>query len=465
MDLNRTKIVFVEPRAKENIFSQYMNLPLLGPVYLATILQQNGYEVQVINENILKRGISKTELDADILCMTGVTATIERGYEIIDQFKKQNPGGKVIIGGIHASFMPEEAAKHADHVLVGEGEKVILDLVQGRFKQKIVYGEQLSDLDEAPIPDLSLIKDSHKIKPSPVMTSRGCPFNCKFCAVTQMFGRKIRSNSVNRVIEEISLAKQKTIFFYDDHFAAFKHRLHEILDRIKQERINKTWSAQVRIDIAKDPELVAKMNDTGCDWVYVGLESVNPETLKQYNKAQTVQNIKESIKIFHDNNINVHGMFVLGSDADDKKVFDKTSTFCNVHKIDTAQFSILTPVPGSAMYKTFVQNKRLLHNKWRFYDGLHAVFKPKQMTALDLQTGMIDTFKSFYNYKKGIKNFISETINAGITKVEAIIAKRKNRSFTFHYKFAGKNIIRRWLKQNSHYFEYLKKPQLLYGKL
>jgi radical SAM superfamily enzyme YgiQ (UPF0313 family) len=455
------KIIFVEPLAQENVFSSYMNLPLLGPLYLAAILKKNGYDVKILNENILKRKVRMNELDADILCITSLTTTIERAYEIAKQFKANNPNSRVIIGGIHASFVKEEVAKFADHVIIGEGEKIILDIVKGRIKDKFIYGQPVENLDEIPIPDFSLLEKSESIDIMPVMTSRGCPHGCVFCSVTKMFGRRFRINSIGRVIEELKRIKQKEIFFYDDHFAAIKNRLHELLDRMIKENINKKWSAQVRVDVANDKELVKKMSDAGCKWVYAGLESVNPETLKQYNKAQTVKDIKYSIKTFHDYGINVHGMFVLGSDADDKSVFRQTSDFCDDYNIDTVQYNILTPIPGSSMMQKLENENRLLHKRWKFYDGLHVVFKPKKMTALELQTGTLDAFKDFYSYSKGVKEFLNEALFSGINKIKTAFSNVKMPSFSFPYKFIGRNIIRRWVRQNIGYLDYLRKPNLL----
>lgn len=451
------RIIFVEPSAHENVFSNQMDLPLLGPVYLSTILKEKGYDVEILNENILRRKIKLSELDADILCITALTTTIERGYNIARQFKAKNPNGKVIIGGIHASFVKEEAAKYADHVIIGEGEKIMLDLIEGRIKDKFVYGMPVENLDEIPMPDFSLLKNSERIKTMPVMTSRGCPYNCTFCSVTRMFGRRYRMNSVDRVMEELRRIKQRYVFFYDDHFAAVKKRLHELLDKMIKEKINKRWSAQVRVEVADDKELVKKMSDAGCYWVYIGLESVNPETLKHFNKAQNVESIKHSIKTFHDHGINVHGMFVLGSDKDDKNVFKLTSDFCDDYNIDTAQFSILTPIPGTPVYHGFENENRLLHKIWKFYDGLHVVFKPKRMTALELQQGTLNAFKDFYSYSKGIKEFVNQTFCAGMGKIKSTFANIKMPSFSFHYKFAGRHIIRKWVKQNLDYIDYLRK--------
>ena len=152
------RIIFVEPRgSKENVFARVMSLPLLGPIYLSTMLKQGGYDVKVYNENILGREVSMQELRADVLCVTGLTSTIKRGYEIALQFKALNPDGRVIIGGIHASFLKEEAGKYADNLVSGEGESVILDLIKNGSKEKFIDAQRLENLDELPILDFSVL--------------------------------------------------------------------------------------------------------------------------------------------------------------------------------------------------------------------------------------------------------------------------------------------------------------------
>ena len=184
------KIVFIEPRACEaNVYSK-VSMPLLGPVYLGTILKNRGHEVRIYNENILAPDYSN--LDADLIGISILTSTAERGYEIAKKFPRE----KVIMGGVHASLLPGEALEFARQVVVGEAEDVIIDVVEGRRSEPIVQGKAVEDLDALPIPDFSLIKGYRM--PSmviPISTSRGCPFDCSFSSVTKMFGRKYRFRS------------------------------------------------------------------------------------------------------------------------------------------------------------------------------------------------------------------------------------------------------------------------------
>jgi len=453
------RIIFVEPRgSKENVFAKSITWPLLGPIYLATMLKKEGYNTRVYNENILGRDVSIQELNADILCVTGLTSTIKRGYEIAMQFKALNPDGKVIIGGIHASFMKEEAGKYADLVVSGEGESVILDLIKNGSKEKFIDAQRLENLDELPILDFSVLQDNKRMGITPIMTSRGCPFGCNFCSVTAMFGRKFRTRSIDKVIDEFRRIKTRSTFFYDDNFCADKQRAMILADALKKNNPNNVvWSAQVRCDAANDDNLLRKMADSGCWKVYIGFESVNQKTLDAYNKSQSIKDIKMAIKKFHNYGISIHGMFVLGSDEDDKHVFDATSDFSNKNDIDSVQYMILTPGPGTPLFSKLNSEKRLLHRLWEYYDGMHVVFKPKLLTPLELQEGSIDCYKDFYTYSKALNG----ALNVVYDRTADLCASSFNRakryfSPNWDTTLLGKYIIHKWMNANRSYLKYLK---------
>ncbi len=206
------KIVFIEPRSSEaNIYSK-IAMPLLGPIYLGTILKNRGHQVEIYKEDIRTHDYPK--LQADVIAISILTSTAKRGYEIARKFPKE----KVIIGGVHASLLPDEAIKFARQVVVGEAEEVILDIIEGKIKEPIVYGKSVKNLDDLPYPDFSLIK-GYKEPPlvTPISTSRGCPFDCSFCSVTKLFGRKYRFRSAENIIQELISRNAKQFFFCDDN--------------------------------------------------------------------------------------------------------------------------------------------------------------------------------------------------------------------------------------------------------
>jgi anaerobic magnesium-protoporphyrin IX monomethyl ester cyclase len=454
------KIIFVEPRGvKANVFSSAMKLPLLGPIYLASILKKEGYDVTVYNENILGRDISDKELNADVLCLTSLTSTVYRAYDIAKKFRKLNPTSKIIIGGIHASFMKEEAIKYADHVVIGEGETAIFDLIKKGSKEKFIYAKPLDNLNAIPNPDFTVLQNYKKVDIMPVMTSRGCPFGCNFCAVTKMFGRKYRTVSNEKVIAQLQDNKLRTrnVFFYDDNFAANKQRTYSLLDDMRKNNVDLKWSAQVRCDAANDDYLLRRMSEAGCDRVYIGFESVNQKTLESYNKAQSVMDIKKAIKRFHNHNIKIHGMFMLGSDEDDKSIFRKTSSFVNEQDIDFVQYMTLTPLPGTETFFDFEKNKRLLHTNWNYYDGMHVVYKPKNFTPLELQEGMIDCYKDFYSYARTMNLALNMFYESSVNYLSYSSSRLTDFVFNkFGTTTVVKTIIRNWMANNKSYMKYLK---------
>lgn len=457
------KVLFIEPRgAQSNVFARFMTIPLLGPVYLATIARDAGYDATVFNENISARTVSPAELaSVDILCLSCLTATVTRGKEIAKEYKAlrdaQGLESYTIIGGIHASMIPADVVAHFDRIVVGEAENVILDVLSGRATDKIIYAARPEQLDGLPMPDFNLINDSDKIKVWPLMTSRGCPFDCNFCSVTEMFGRDYRSQKCEKVIEEISQYRTGSMFFVDDHFAVNTAQTGKLLDMMIERKLNRVWSTQMRTEATKHPEFIAKLRKAGCEIVYIGFESINPQSLKDMNKHQTVDDIKRSIRVFHDNGIEVHGMFIVGNDADTKDVFRMTADFSRNSKIDYVQYSILTPLPGTRTYAQLEKEQRILHKEWELYDGLHALFTPKNMTALELQSGMIECFSDFYSYTNAFNDALNTVVEKVATAARLITAKPHATTFYRSLvKFAGTGIVKSWKKHNKFYFNYLK---------
>jgi len=424
-----SKVTFIEPASSFNGYAFAAKLPLMGPLYLGTILAENGHDVSILNENFSSAynqetgWLHKSLLTADVVGISTITSTADRAYKIADAVREQNKNAKLIIGGAHASFMEAESLEHADIVVKGEAESIICDLVDGNGnlpKSGVVEGRIVEDLSSLPIPDIDLLEN--KLKPrmlgvlphtAPICTSRGCPYDCTFCSVTQMFGRKYRFNSAEKVIEELKIRFQqgfRRFFFYDDNFTASKDRAKSLLDGILTNNLKFSWLAQTRVDVAKDDELLKLMARSKCRWILVGFESVNPKTLEAYNKKQEVKDIQECIRRLQKHNIKVHGMFVLGSDEDDVQTIEDTVKFCNDMHLDAAQFSILFPIPGTKLYTDLDTQGRIFTKNWSLYDGTHVVFVPKKMSFLQLQEKFIWAWKKFYSIGKFEKYLIRQYI-------------------------------------------------------
>jgi len=418
------KIVLIEPAASEaNVYSK-LHMPLLGPVYLGTILKNAGHQVEIYNEDIYRPDYSK--LNADIIGISVLTSTAKRGYDIARRFPKE----KVIIGGVHASLLPEEALEFSRQVVVGEAEEVIVPVVEGIITDPIVHGKAIKNLDSLPYPDFSLIKG---YKPSfsltPISTSRGCPFDCTFCSVTKVFGKEFRFRSAESVMQELALRNSGPLFFCDDNFTANRQRAHKLLKLMSQKRIP-SWSCQVRCDAARDEELLDLMSKAGCDVVCIGFESVNAKTLRSYKKGQTIDDMVKAIESFHKKKIKIHGMFVLGGEDDDEMTVWDTLKFAIKQKIDTLQMSVLTPFPGTRIHDDYKSQKRIFTYDWALYDGQHVIFEPKMLSPKDLQLTVAKAYAKFYSLRNSFVLFLKMHFRNAV------------------FRFMGYKIVRQWIQQN-----------------
>lgn len=431
------KISLIEPKTPfYNFYSALIQyLPLMGPIYLGTILKDAGHDVTVYNENMQKIDYDRIK-DSDVLGLSMMTSTAPRGYEIAKRFKELNPKGRVIIGGCHATFLPEEAAEFADHVVTGEGEEVILDLVEHGSSDKIIAGSPVKNLDSLPFPDFSLISGLGRFEKvleiTPVSTSRGCPFDCTFCSVTAMFGRKYRFRSTESVMEEISRRKHRRIFFYDDNFDANKRRITDLMEKMIERKITPKWIAQVRADVAKDEELVKLMARANCFQLCIGFESLNPDKLKSYNKKQTPEDIQHCIKVLHKYGIKIHGMFISDGYTD---IYHRLG-------VDSLQLCILVPILGSKLYTGIKGSGRLIADRfptdWRLFDGGHVVHLPDNLSPHEMQRQTVQALKAYYSKVNMAKLFL------------------RGKWVDFSIRKMGHDIVNKFEAQNKDYLAKLK---------
>jgi len=417
------KIRLIEPEPPNlNTFS-FVHLPRLGLPLIAAKLKAHGHDVKIYVPQIASI-VWPDVYSADIVGISTTTSTATEGYDFADDIRPHGP--KVIIGGSHVTFMADEALAHADFVARGEGgDDLMLELIEALDGQRgfesirglcflregqPVHNElrqRCADLDDLPFPDLTAIQGAENLKTTPIMTSWGCPFNCNFCSVTAMFGKKYRYRSADSILAEIREKQPRKIFFYDDNMAADRRRLKDLLRRMIDEDLVIPWSSQVRTDVTKDEELLDLMKRSGCSIVYLGLESVSQETLDGYEKHQTVDDIVAALKKFRAHGINTHGMFVLGADSDTRQTLRDTVSFAMKNKIDTIMLNILTPLPGTPQFTTLDEQGRIFDKRWQLYDAHHVVFQPKNMTPYELQRDVLRGYMRFYSLRQWLKYFFT----------------------------------------------------------
>ncbi|MBU4194190.1 MAG: B12-binding domain-containing radical SAM protein [Actinobacteria bacterium] len=414
-------VVLIEPRAPgKHVFSKF-KLPRLGLPILGALLQRElGISSRVYFQEVSKLDWDKI-LGADLVGISTITSTAPEAFKLLERIKRESDI-PVVMGGPHVTFLPEEALREGvDFVVRGEGEQTFLELIKhlsngnGDYSDidGLSYSEggvfhhnddrsRMDDLSSLPWPDLSLIEDFEKVRVVPMITSRGCPHNCKFCSVTPMFGHRYRYRDSEDVLAELEMLYKKNpkavFFFYDDNFTASTSRAKELLQKMKERGITPRWTAQATVHVVQDEELMQLMKDTGCLFLYLGLESANPETLKSYRKAQTVEDIVRAVEVIHKYKIKVHGMFVLGSDEDDRAAIRETVRFAKRTGIDTVQFLILTPLPGTEFYTEMCQQGRIIVDDWSKFSGHHVVFNPKLISPFRLQKeGTVRAMGKFYS--------------------------------------------------------------------
>jgi anaerobic magnesium-protoporphyrin IX monomethyl ester cyclase len=457
----KKRIVFIEPSgSKTNVFDNYMKLPLMGSLYLGTILDAAGYDVRIYNENIIGRKIDPFELHADVFCITALTVSANRAKFLASQIRKIHKDAKIIMGGIHASLLPQEFVDVADHVVVNEAETIIVDLIEGKLTDKIVQGSKLEDLGSLPLVNYALLEGLDNIDSIPIMTSRGCPFDCNFCAVTKVFGKKFRNISAERIVAEVENAmkhfKTRSFFFYDDNFTANHRRVEEFCDLIEKKKIKITFAAQVRSDLARDPELVDRMAEAGLTWVFVGFESINDETLKAYHKSQTRADIEKAIATFHTYGVNVHGMFMFGDDYCTPASMDETTQFAIDNDIDTVQFMLLTPFPGTGCYDDIVKEGRLFHNDWDYFNGMFIVFEPKNMSAVRLLEETHKAYSRFYSMRRTLVGMFQLAVNVFLDAMTWNFKRATRYGLdTLFLRGGAKLLVSKYTPLVEHYLEYV----------
>jgi radical SAM superfamily enzyme YgiQ (UPF0313 family) len=428
------KIRLIEPKAPGlNVFDRAL-LPRLGLPLIGRVLVDHGHDVRIYVETLAPVDW-KDVTDADLVGFSTTTATTPVAYRMAERMR--DLGIPTVIGGPHVTFLANEGLEHCDFVVRGEGQETMLGLVnalEGNRSLADITGLSYHDAERRPIhnpdrpgcsptafetlpaPALNLIVGHERMTNIPIMTQWGCPFDCDFCSVIHMFGRRVRARASNNVWDELETYRGRgSVFFYDDNFVVDKRRTKALLRGMIARDLTPQWSAQMRAEAVfkdkrtreLDHELLSLMRDSGCTMVYCGFESVSQATLEAYNKHQDVRDVRDSMAAFHSYGIRVHGMFVLGADTDDKGIFDETVDFALENEIDTVQFLMLTPCPGTPFYERMVEQGRLLTDDLSLYDGHHCVVQPKLMSAYELQMGTCRAMAHFYSVRHVLRLFLS----------------------------------------------------------
>jgi radical SAM superfamily enzyme YgiQ (UPF0313 family) len=372
---------------------------ITGPLILGGILKRAGHEVQVYEE--LNGAVDYKKLIpwADLFCFSIMSSTAPRAYELADRIHRESCA-RVIMGGIHATALPEEALLHADQVITGEGESVILDVAEGRRTEPVVAGVPLENPDDAPFPDYSVLKTP--CVAANVITTRGCPFRCTFCTTSRMFA-PYRQRSVDNVLEEIRMYKRmgfRYMNFEDDNFTADKERAKEICRRMIAEGLTfRETFFFGRTDLAADEELLTLLAQAHLTRVLIGIESLNQKALDSVNKHQSIEDIRRAGEACRSHGIRMIASIVLGLDEDSREDIRRSVDFARSIDAYQLQPAILTPYPGTPVYEQMMREGRMLTDDWGQFDMMNVTFQPRNLSPWALQEEFYRAAGRFYNFR------------------------------------------------------------------
>lgn len=341
--------------------------------------------------------------ECDLVGISCMTSNAPRAYQLAAEFRKR--GKKVVLGGVHPSILPEEAKQYADTVVAGEAEgvweQVVADFCSGNLKE--YYHQSSPDLER--YIHLKYRKSAKKrlFNVVPIMTTRGCPYSCEFCCVSELYGKKIRHSPIANVVRDIEESGNRIYIFLDDNIIGEPRYAKELFKAIKP--FNIKWVGQASVSFVHDIELMRLAKESGCTALFFGLESVSETQLKTMHKSiKEIDKMGDAVKRVKDIGIHFHASFVFGFDSDTTAIFPDTLEFMQKYKISSASYNILTPYPGTKVYKQFREEGRLLSDNWKYYDHSTVVFKPKNMTPYELQAGNMWVKKEFSRMSTILKN-------------------------------------------------------------
>ena len=383
-------VLFIYPRQKDVYMSTDTPYPypIPGLTLLASFFPPQ-YEVKIVNEFLDKINFEEA---VDLVGITALTVQAKRAYEIADRFRAR--GVPVVLGGVHATFMPEEAQEHADAVVLGEAELIMPQLIADLEKDELksLYrATRLHDLRDLPMPRRGLLGKGYSPIFMVIETTRGCPNRCEFCAVPVIAGRKFRTRPLSDIERELtSMVKREGeyIFIVDDNVMAQRPHATGLFELLKRYQVR--WMGFTTIEIAKDEKLLQLARESGCISLFVGFESLAKENLEGPKKRfQGTKDLREFIKRIHDHGIGIQGSFIFGFDHDDEGVFERTVEFIHLNRIELPTFSVLTPFPGTPLWERLEVEGRIFDRDWSHYDMSRVVFMPAGMTPDQLQQGYL----------------------------------------------------------------------------
>ena len=353
------------------------------------------------------------DLKTDLVALSVTTLTAKRAYEIADNYRSK--GIKVVMGGIHPTLLPEETLQHADAIVIGVGELVWSELLQDAKNNKLqrVYTGKNDGPLNGLTPDRSIYKNKKYSPIVPIQFGRGCPFSCDFCSVHSFYGNVINHRPVNEVLEEVSLLKNKLLFFVDDNIYAYGAGAIELLRGLS--KMNVRWIGQASVNVASKPETVQLLKESGCVGLIIGFESMSEQSLDQMQKTVNTKNdYQKTVNLLKKNRIMIAGSFIFGYDADTPSSIINALDFSEKNNFVHAYFNPLVPTPSTALYDRILKEGRFIEPTWWLSNNFRygqIPYKTKGMTNKELEVTCIKARLQFDSFKSIFKRAFSSSAN------------------------------------------------------
>lgn len=395
------KIQIISPagdihRGKSGIFKRSLRYaPLTLTTLAALVPEELEAEVTIQDEGA---GPLDLDFDADIVGISAITGTALRAYDIADELRSREH--TVVLGGVHPTLMPDEAAAHADALAIGYAEeswpRLLQDFATGHLDER--YTSTTSRTLKVPHARRDLLNKKRYATINSIEATRGCPHRCEFCAVPAAWSGIYSHRPIEDVIAELETFEGRHALFIDlspVEDVQYAKALYRAMIPL-----GIRWVGLSTTRIAEDDELLGLAAESGCRGLLIGFESISQSTLNNTNKPfHSASGYAETIRKLHDHGIGIQGCFVFGFDDDDESVFERTVEFVDRTNIDLPRYAVATPFPGTALYRRWEAEGRLLHKNWSLYDVEHVVHQPKQMSPERLQEGLNWSWQQSYRWR------------------------------------------------------------------
>ncbi len=415
------KVALINPRTDGTRVNS--KLKKIATIFRVTLPVLAAYTPKDIDLRVYEESVEDIDFNEefDLVGISVLTSSFQRAREISEEYSDN--GTKVVWGGIHPTIMPEESKKYADSIIKYNGElawrNVLSDFKNGRLKEEYIGQMPIERI----LPERNILSGKSFFSFATVETSRGCPYSCDYCSTPLLNGGKFQKFSIDSVIHDIQSIDSNFIFFVDDNLLGNKKHAKELFERMKG--LGKSWLSQASIHIAEDDELLKAAVEAGCKGLYIGFESVYQGSLDESRKNNNVSKYSDLIKKIHDYGIAIEGGFIFGFDSDDKSVFEKTIDFVDKTKIDSPNYHVLTPYPGTPLFERLKLEGRIITQDWSKYNTGNVVFRPKQMTSGELLEG----YNWIHDETYGLSNIFRRVISSKrplYTLVANLPIKKKN---------------------------------------